>query len=223
MGIIYKITSPCGKMYIGKTIQEFNKRMNGHKYGKPYCRALKDAINEFGFDSFKKEIIWEGDNSSLCDMEKHYICTYNTLHPNGYNLSSGGGRGEHRSKDTVKLMINNQRELAKLKNDGLLGYIRENKSKKDGHTTSWSFKTNKLTWGGFKTREDALDFQKKYTENPDIIMKTYVQKRTKNGNGCVYYRQDIKKWCLSKNKKYIGSYETKEEAENVRITMINTH
>ena len=220
MGIIYILTSPDNKSYIGQTIQELKTRMNGHKYGKSYCRALKDAISKFGFDSFKKEIIWEGDNSSLCDMEKYYICTYNTLHPNGYNLSSGGGRGEHRSKDTVKLMINNQRELAKLKNDGLLGYIVENKSKKGGHTTSWSFGTYKLKWGGFKTREDALDFQKKYTENPDFIMKTYVQKRTKNGNGCVYYRQDRKKWCLSKNNKYIGSYETKEEAEYARNELL---
>jgi len=130
MGIIYMLTSPDNKSYIGQTIQELNTRMNGHKYGNSYCRVLKDAISKFGFDSFKKEIIWEGDNSSLCDMEKYYISTYNTLHPNGYNLSSGGGRGEHRSKDTVKLMINNQRELTKRKNGGLLGYIIENKSKK---------------------------------------------------------------------------------------------
>ena len=52
MGIIYILTSPDNKSYIGQTIQELKTRMNGHKYGKSYCRALKDAISKFGFDSF---------------------------------------------------------------------------------------------------------------------------------------------------------------------------
>jgi hypothetical protein len=220
MGIIYMLTSPDNKKYIGQTIQGFTKRMYGHKHGKSYCRALRNAINHFGFDTFKKEIIWEGDNCSLCDMEKYYINTYDTLYPNGYNLSSGGGRGEHRSKDTIQLMVNNQREMAKQRNKGLLGFIIENRSKKDGHITSWSFGTYKLRWGGFKTKEDVLNFQNIYTENPENIKKTYLQKRTKNGNGCVYYRKDRKKWCLSKNNKYMGSYETKEEAEKARILLL---
>ena len=117
-------------------------------------------------------------------------------------------------------MVNNQREMAKQRNKGLLGFIIENRSKKDGHITSWSFGTYKLRWGGFKTKEDVLNFQKKYTENPDNIKKTYLQKRTKNGSGCLYYRQDRKKWFLSKNNKYMGSYETKEEAEKARILLL---
>lgn len=69
MGIIYKLTSPEGKSYIGQTIQTFNKRMSGHVHGKSYCRALKDAIEKYGFDTFQKQIIWEGDNDLISEKE----------------------------------------------------------------------------------------------------------------------------------------------------------
>ena len=220
MGIIYKLTSPDNISYIGQTIRSINKRLYDHKNGKPYCRVLKEAINNFGFDNFKKEIIWEGDNNLLSKMEKYYIEYYNTLHPNGYNLSSGGGKGEHRSKDTVKRMIKNQRNITKNKNNGLLGYLIENKSKVDGRTTSWSFGTNTMRWGTFKTKDEVLNFQIKYTENPDYFQEMYKPKRTKNGSGCIYQRKDRKdeSWYASISNKYLGKFTSKEDAE---IAIIN--
>jgi hypothetical protein len=220
MGLIYKLTSPEGKSYIGQTVQSFKKRMNGHVHGKSYCRVLKCAIDEYGFDNFEKQVLWEGENELISEKEKYYIKYFNTMHPNGYNLSSGGGRGEHRCQNTIKLMTENQRKNAKLKNDGLLGYIHENKSKIDGRTTSWTLKTNKCgSLGNFKTEEDAKCFQIEYSRYPQKYLDTYSKKRVPNGEGGVYYRKERNKWIvmpmINGVNTYMGSYDTEEEASNI--------
>ena len=217
MGLIYKLTCPGGKSYIGQTIQKFQKRMYNHIHGKNYCRALKESINKYGFENFEKDIIWEGENRVLSEKEKYFIEHFNTMYPNGYNLSTGGGRGEHRSNDTIKLMTKNQRELAKHRNNGLLGFIIENKSKVDGHITSWTVKNNKCgSLGRFKNKEEALYFQECYSQDPDKYISMYSKTRRGNGKGGVYYRKDRDKWVImphinGKNI-YLGSYNTEEEA-----------
>ena len=208
-GIIYKLTCPEGKLYIGRTIQSFQKRMNGHIYGKSYCRVLKEAINKYGFENFKKEIIWEGEKEIISEKEKHFIKHFNTMYPNGYNLSTGGGRGEHRSINTIELMTKNQRELAKQKNNGLLGYIIENKS-------SWTVNSNKCWIGNFKTKEEALSCQLDYTQDPDKYHNMYSKQRAANGDGGIYYRKDRNKWIvrtyINGKMTHLGSYKTREEA-----------
>lgn len=220
MGLIYKLSSPDGKSYIGQTIQPLWKRMNGHLYGNGYCRLLKEAINNHGFESFKKEIIWKGDNEIMSQKEKYFIKYFNTMFPNGYNLSSGGGRGEHRSENTKKLMISSQRDNIKHKNNGLLGYIYENISKVDGRVTSWTVKNNNCgCLGNFKSREEALNFQNEYTQDPDKYINSYSKKRVPNGKGGIYYRKDRDKWQVTPNVNgkniCLGSYDSRKQAEEV--------
>jgi len=224
MGIIYKLTCPEGKSYIGRTIQTFKKRMSGHVNGKSYCRALKSAIEKFGFDAFHKQIIWEGDNSLISEKEKYYIKEFNTIYPCGYNLSSGGGRGEHRSCETLKLMKEKQRNIAKNRNNGLLGYIVENHSKVDGRITSWTVKNNKQgSLGNFKTKEDAVRFQCDYTKEPDKYITNYRKRRVANSEGGVYKKRN--KWIvvlyIDNQSKYYGSFKTKEEAIQKRDTLLH--
>jgi hypothetical protein len=46
-GIIYKITSPSGKVYVGQTVRSFEKRMQEHKDSKSKCSAVKNAIDKY--------------------------------------------------------------------------------------------------------------------------------------------------------------------------------
>jgi hypothetical protein len=57
-GIIYKITSPSGKAYVGQTVRSFEKRMQEHKSKFSGCTYLKRAIQKYG-DEMKYEIIEE--------------------------------------------------------------------------------------------------------------------------------------------------------------------
>ena len=89
--IVYKYTSPSGKIYIGQTNQGLKKRYyNGQGY--KHCSYFYNAICKYGIDNFYKEILKE--NLSLEEAnywEAYYINFFNsTDKKKGYNISSGG-------------------------------------------------------------------------------------------------------------------------------------
>ena len=96
-GYIYSIKCiSSNKYYIGKTIQGVEKRWKAHlneckRNYKYQCVYLNRAIRKYGSDNFVIETI---DTSScphkLNKLEEYYIKKYNSLSPNGYNLTKGG-------------------------------------------------------------------------------------------------------------------------------------
>jgi group I intron endonuclease len=92
MGVIYCLTSPSGKQYIGQTKRAFTKRLNEHKKCISGCIILNNAIHKYGFDSFIYEILIETNNLFLNDYERKSISMFNTMEPNGYNVRSGGSQ-----------------------------------------------------------------------------------------------------------------------------------
>src|SRR6056300_710778 len=218
-GIIYKILGPSGKSYIGKTIQSLKTRIRQHRDSRSYCRTLSQAIQEHGWENFKVSTIWEGNASKLGEMERKLISEHQTMEPDGYNIREGGGRSERVSDTSRKLMIEKQREISK-RRGGLLGKLIPNGH---GKITSWSVNVSKNnrrhTIGPFKTKEEATEIQKKFTENPDEF-ELPEPKRLGNGKGNgIYYRKDRNKWQVlpridGKNVS-LGTYKTEEEANEV--------
>lgn len=94
MGIIYCLISPSGKKYIGQTTRDLNKRYEEHCTSKG-SRILYNAIQKYGKDNIKKEILLICDNHLLNEYEIKFIHLYNTLYPNGYNIRTGGSNGLH--------------------------------------------------------------------------------------------------------------------------------
>lgn len=90
--IIYKIKNKIdGKMYIGQTRKTLEKRWKDHCSNRSSCRYLKFAILNHGKENF--EITQIAKCNSLEEMnhrEAYYIKLFNTLAPNGYNLTTGG-------------------------------------------------------------------------------------------------------------------------------------
>lgn len=95
-GLVYSYTSPSGKQYIGQTIGSLNSRakntINGSGYKK--CTLFWKAINKYGWQKFAVNILEEVPYSELNNREQYYIEKYNTLAPNGYNLTYGGDGGK---------------------------------------------------------------------------------------------------------------------------------
>ena len=91
LGIIYKLSSPSGKEYIGQTTESrFDSRMNCHKNMNDDCTALNKAITKYGWNNFNIEVL--GKTSyihKLDDYEKKFIQLYKT-YGKGYNLTMGG-------------------------------------------------------------------------------------------------------------------------------------
>jgi len=217
-GIIYKIDCEVsGKSYIGKTIQPLKKRIQQHQDCNSYCRALSQAIQDHGWENFKFSTICEGNASLLGEMERKLINEHGTMEPGGYNLREGGGRSERVSDTSRTLMIEKQREISK-RRGGLLGVLIPNGH---GKVTSWSISIPKNgkrhRVGPFKTKEEAIEIQKKITENPDEF-ELPEPKRVGNGKGSgIYYTRN--KWQVlprvnGKNV-YLGQYKTEEEAREV--------
>ena len=53
---------------------------------------LARAVKKYGRDAFTHEILEENVfDEFLSELEKAYIAKFNTIRPNGYNITSGGG------------------------------------------------------------------------------------------------------------------------------------
>lgn len=107
MYVVYKHTSPSGKVYIGITGREnVNLRWcNGLGYsGNRYFIA---AIKKYGWNSFNHEILKSGLTfDEACDFEIKFIAEYKANNPKyGYNISSGGycgNSGTHHSEESKR-------------------------------------------------------------------------------------------------------------------------
>lgn len=54
-----------------------------------YTNEFHKAIREYGKDNFELKVLCECDAEDMDEQEAFYIKKYNTLHPNGYNMTEG--------------------------------------------------------------------------------------------------------------------------------------
>lgn len=78
-GIIYKITSPSGRIYIGQTI-DYNKRLTKYRCGDSKGQIkLYRSFNKYGIENHIFEIVEECDVELLNERERHYQDLYDVL------------------------------------------------------------------------------------------------------------------------------------------------
>ncbi len=116
MIVIYKAKFPNGKVYIGKS-KNFESRKMSHFYNSNYKKTtstkMKRAINKYGFDNIKWEIIFESDDIDIInEKEKEYIIFFDSI-KNGYNISNGGDGGDTISNNVRKIDIIRQQLKSK--------------------------------------------------------------------------------------------------------------
>lgn len=120
-GIIYKYTSPSGKVYIGQTTKEYQRRNTFLNEKKNYAGIkIDNARRKYGAINFKYEVlekIYAKTNDDLLNqlntLEVYYIGLYNSF-KDGYNMSIGGQGSigyklteEHKQKITQRLLVKN--------------------------------------------------------------------------------------------------------------------
>jgi hypothetical protein len=207
-GIIYKITSPSGKVYVGQTIQEFNIRIKSHHRKDSGCTAISRAIQKYK-DQMKYEIIEDNvPQEQLDDREIYWIKKLNSLAPNGYNLNTGGQFFQ--ITEEVKDRLRGTQNRLAIEKNGYLGTVHQNSSNTFtpviNNNTVYAF----LSKGGFATKEEAIEVLKEYTKDPENFEK--VEGTIQRTIGSVY-KNSPNKWAASYKKEHLGHYYSKKEAE----------
>lgn len=105
--VIYKITNKLdGQVYIGQTVKALNKRRNEH-FNCDKNTPLYAAIRKYGRENFTLEPLCSALKPEyLNELEVYFIAYYNSLTPNGYNLTAGGDSAFKRSEHTKKKQSN---------------------------------------------------------------------------------------------------------------------
>lgn len=209
-GIIYKITSPSGKVYVGQTIRSFEKRIRQHKQESSGCTLIKRAIDKYG-DEMNYELIEENvPQEQLDERETHWISHFNSLAPDGYNCTTGGQFTKGYSQE-LKDMIRDIKNAQKIEKDGYLGSVEQM-----GNLFYPRVRQNGInihvSYGGFQTEEEVIEVLKAYTKNPENF--TVVNNRTRNKIGCI--TKCYNRWLLRCKGRRVGTYPTKEKAEEAR-------
>ena len=112
-GVVYQIINQSTQLaYIGQATQFKYKKGKPYNYGasgrwndhvassKSRETPLCKAIQQYGRDDFKVEVLEEGPLDTLDEREAHYISERNTTYPNGYNVASHS-RNRHRESSNL--------------------------------------------------------------------------------------------------------------------------
>lgn len=123
--IIYKAENKInGKIYIGQTTKSLNIRKVRHRYSS--SGIFRYAVKKYGLGGFDWQILETCTSKYDLDLaEEWYIRKFNSRHPNGYNITIGGGGclGYKHDKNT----LNRMRKYMMGKN---IGKVRDNAFKK---------------------------------------------------------------------------------------------
>lgn len=92
MGLIYCLTSPSGKKYVGKTIRTLAQRLKEHSRDFYAQRPFSCAVRKYGIDAFKAEILVDDveDHDLLLILESEWIAKLKQDGEVLYNATEGG-------------------------------------------------------------------------------------------------------------------------------------
>ncbi len=115
-GSIYRITSPSGKVYIGKTMNIKNRFA---QYRGMRCKtqpALYNSFKFYGVSNHTFDIIGEYDEYQLSDMEIFFIKEYDSMNV-GLNCTKGGDGAFMTGDDNVSKRPEVKAKMVKAKRD----------------------------------------------------------------------------------------------------------
>lgn len=108
-GVVYLLTSPSGKRYVGQTWNLPERLRTYAKKRWHYKSAIRVAVSKYGWDNFQVAVLACGiqTQDALDKTEMAFIALLETLAPAGYNLMSGGRGGKHSTETRAKLRVAN--------------------------------------------------------------------------------------------------------------------
>ena len=231
MAYIYRIKNKITKKsYIGESKKKDVKwRWNEHKKtieNNKGCPALRDAVKKYGIENFEFSIIIICFDDERFKYEKEYIKKYNTVVPNGYNITNGGEGGGFQGKkhtEQVKADIRNKSKQKYIDNPELRKQISERnkiimknpvirEKIKNGllNSEKWKKAKEENRAGNYKKNKHSEEIKNKISES----LKTYY------ANNEHYTSQEKKNKISEGMKKYHASIDPTIEKDNKLGTKI---
>ncbi len=189
--VIYKLTFPNGKVYIGRAI-DFENRMCTHKYAAYSNRGktkIYNAIRKYGWDLIVKEVIYTcSSKEEMILKEREYIEQFDS-YKNGYNsslLTEDGGdiwEGKYDGVEYQKF-VERMKIVTTGEKNGMFNrqHTTDTKEKmsnksKGRHTLQWFIDKFGDEVGGFKyyERNKKLSDDRKQENNSQYIHVDYQQ------------------------------------------------
>lgn len=175
MGVIYKITSPTGRIYVGKTKRPKIRVWEYRWRSKKRKSIVHDSIKGYGWEAHKFEIIEELPDEMLNEREKFWVKELNTFYldnPLGMNMTRGGdGGGQSWMHDIERRK--KQSESRKGVNGTFYGrhHTEENKKLISKLARERNLKEGRLVpeWGAEKGREIIRKPVICYNKNGDFL------------------------------------------------------
>lgn len=235
------------KKYIGQTANQPNIRWCSHKaMGRKYKKLVETnklpndktaylyrSMAEHGISNFTFEVIREVPDEKLDDAEIELIALHNTLAPNGYNLTTGGGHFKHHD-DTKQIISEKAKEAApnlinKYRSDEMKGsdmyIVKHDKHTKGRHYYGVAINKHPLCsyksflvsdYGTFeKCKEEAHKFLAELVEKGE----PYQVKRKKDPtleNGITAFRTGYKVFIKINGELYKKTFEGKNIPDEVK-------
>jgi group I intron endonuclease len=99
-----------GKIYVGQSRQVLTRKRQHERGDTSNSRRFHNAMKKYGPDNFDFIVLEYCDERLLDDREVYWVMKLNSLFPDGYNLTSGGGAFRKHHAETRKIMSLNQRQ-----------------------------------------------------------------------------------------------------------------
>lgn len=200
MIVIYKITNPLGKIYIGQT-KNYTQRL--YNYSNPNSnqigRKLYNSIKKYSWEQHKVEVIQILENSPdvqgiLDNLEIYYIEIFNSV-KKGLNLTYGGNGGKP-SQETINKRIAS-------KTNKILQYDLNNNFIKE--------------WGGLIEIETILDYKRE-------TIRMNINGKTQSTHGYKWFYKDKSPKVFKSKVRKINQYDLEgnfiKEWDNVKEAKI---
>lgn len=184
-GIIYKYVSPSGKVYIGQTLHERDRRQDFLNSNMPYAGdKINKAREKYGVNNFEYEVIFKVSSlvkleviEILNEKEIQYIKIFDSYY-NGYNSTTGGRNDFEITEETKKKLsesaknqyVNQGSAVARpvLQYSIFGDFIKEWKSAREA-ALALNIEANNITIVCQGKRNHAYDYIWKYKDEFDKI------------------------------------------------------
>jgi group I intron endonuclease len=99
-----------GKVYVGQSKNVLTRKKQHERGDTNNSRRFHNAMNKHGAEGFEFTVLEYCAIELLDEREGYWIVQLNSLYPNGYNLTTGGGAFQKHHEETKKKFSENQKK-----------------------------------------------------------------------------------------------------------------